>query len=111
MDLITKTPGLQHIAEQIFSNLDFISILQCQKVNDHWWNIIMKPLFWFNKMKKNTKLSQEHQNEWMIFIEKLSKLNLTKDMTKPLNYIFGQLEDSVTVNGTYWCTIMSIRDL
>ena len=80
MDIITRTPGLFHIAENIFSHLDRKSLWQCQKVNDHWWNILMKPWFWFNRMKQNTKLSKEHQNEWMRFCEKLSKLNLTKDM-------------------------------
>ena len=102
MDLITKTPGLQHIAEQIFSNLDRNSLWQCQKVNDYWWNIIMKPLFW---LKPSTKLSEEHQNEWMRFWQKLSKRNLTMDMTPPLNYIYGKLEDSVTLNETYWIAI------
>ena len=110
MDLITKTPGLQYIAEQIFINLDFYSIWQCRKVNDHWRNIIMKPLFWFNKMKMSTMLSHEHQEEWIRFCEKLSKLNITQDMTPPLKYIFGELDDSVTLNATYWCTIMSIRN-
>ena len=110
MDLITKTPGLQYIAEQIFINLDFYSIWQCRKVNDHWWNIIMKPLFWFNKMKTSTMLSHEHQEEWIRFCEKLSKLNITQDMTPPLKYIFGELDNSVTLNATYWCTIMSIRN-
>ena len=111
MDLITKTPGLQHIAEQIFSNLDKKSIWQCQKVNNDWWNILVKPRFWFDRMKPNTKLSQEHQKEWMKFCEKLSKLHLTKDMTQPLNYIYGQLEDSVTLTETYLLAVMSIGDL
>merc|ERR1719367_249965 len=51
------------------------------------------------------KLSEEHQKEWKNFCEKLSKLNLTKDMTPPLNYIYSKLEDSVTLNGTYWDAI------
>merc|ERR1719367_124200 len=62
-------------------------------------------------MKYNAKLSEEHQKEWKDFCEKLSKLNLTKDMTPPLNYIYGQLEDSVTLNGTYWDAIRLKRKL
>merc|ERR1712062_292951 len=31
-------------------------------------------------------------------------------MTPPLKYIFGELDNSVTLNATYWCTIMSIRN-
>ena len=101
MDLITRTPGLQHIAEQIFSNLDRNSLRECQKVNNGWWNILMKPWFWFNRMKLNTKLSLVHQKEWMDFCEKLSKLNLRKDMTPGLNFIYQQLEASARFNTAY----------
>merc|ERR1719510_1883392 len=56
-------------------------------------------------MTQNTTLSQEHQKEWMDFCEKLSKLNLTKDMAPGLNFIYERLEDSETLNGTYWSAI------
>merc|ERR1712241_361375 len=41
----------------------------------------------------------------MDFCEKLCKLNLTKDMTPGLNFIYKQLEDSVTLHKTYWSAI------
>ena len=78
MDRITKTPGLIHIAEQIFSNLDRNDILQCQEVNKYWASILRNPWFWYNRMTQNTTLSREHQKEWMDFCEKLNKLVLTK---------------------------------
>merc|ERR1719510_416785 len=56
-------------------------------------------------MTQNNRLSQEHQKEWMDFCEKLCKLNLTKDMTPGLNFIYKQLEDSVTLHKTYWSAI------
>ena len=105
MDLITRTPGLINIAEEIFSNLDRNSLLESQKVNEYWGSILRNPWFWFRRMEHYAKLSEEHQKEWKDFCEKLSKLNLTKDMTKPLNYIYSQLEDSVTLNETYWDAI------
>ena len=110
MDLITTTPGLIHIAEQIFSNLDRYSLLICQKVNVHWASILQNPWFWLNRTMQKTTLSQEHQKEWIKFCEKLSKLDITEDMAPLLNYIYGQLEDSVTLNETYWFAIsMSCR--
>ena len=105
MDLITRTPGLIHIAEEIFSNLDRNSLFECQKVNEYWGSILRNPWFWFRRMEHYAKLSEEHQKEWKDFCEKLSKLNLTKDMTPPLNYIYSKLEDSVTLDGTYWNAI------
>ena len=102
MDLITKTPGFIHIAEEIFSNLDRNSLLDCQKVNEYWGSILRNPWFWFHRMTQRKILSQEHKNEWMDFCEKLSKLKFTNDMTHGLNFIYGCLEDSWTLDETYW---------
>ena len=102
MDLITTTPGLLHIAEQIFSNLDRNDLLQCQEVNESWASILRNPWFWYKRMMKNTTLSEEHQREWSNFCEKLSKLNLTKDMTRGLNNIYEDLENSHTLYESYW---------
>ena len=92
MDLITKTPGFIHIAEEIFSNLDRNSLFECQKVNEYWGSILRNPWFWFGRMEHYATLSEEDQKEWKDFCEKLSKLNLTKDMTAPLNYIMVNLK-------------------
>ena len=87
MDQITKAPGLIHIAEQIFSYLDRNDLMQCQEVNEYWASILRNPWFWYTRMTQKATLSQVHQKEWMNFCEKLSKLNLTKDMTPGLNFI------------------------
>ena len=73
MDRITRTPGLIHIAEQIFSNLERNDLMQCQEVNEYWASILRNPWFWYHRMTQKTILSQEHQKEWMDFCEKLSK--------------------------------------
>ena len=108
MDLITKTPGLIHIAEQIFSNLERNDLLQCQEVNEYWGSILRNPWFWYDRMLKNSTLPalpQEHRKEWRDFCEKLSKSNLTKDMTLGLNLIYEELEQSRSLNWTYWSGI------
>ena len=106
MDLITRTPGLIHIAEQIFTNLDRKELLQCQKVNEYWAIILRNPWFWYHRMmQNNTLLSEEHQKEWMDFCEKLSKLDLTRDMDPGLNLIYTCLEKSVTLNRVYWSAL------
>ena len=102
MDLITKTPGFIHIAEEIFSNLDRHSLLDCQKVNKYWESILRNPWFWFHRMTQRKILSQQHKKEWRDFCEKLSKLKFTNDMTQGLNFIYGCLEDSWTLDETYW---------
>ena len=64
MDQIVNTPGLQHIIEMIFFNLDFEDLMNCQLVNkavrqilDQW--IDVKPMSWLNKWRSNRGLSEE----------------------------------------------------
>ena len=51
MDLITKSPGLFHIAEKIFLNLKFqeVLLLKSQQVNENWKFIVRDPLFLYEK--------------------------------------------------------------
>ena len=105
MDRITRTPGLIQIAEQIFSNLAINDLFQCQNVNEYWASILRNPWVWYNRMTQNNILSEGHQKEWSIFCEKLKKIDLTKDMTKGLNFIYERLEDSVTLDEVYQSAI------
>ena len=40
LDLITQSPGLHHILEKIFLNVDILSILECEKVNSVWKSVL-----------------------------------------------------------------------
>ena len=46
---MTENPGLQHISEQIFLNLNNENLLKCQQVNKDWEQIINNPTFWLKK--------------------------------------------------------------
>ena len=50
MENLTNIPGLQHIAEEIFLNLDNESLVNCFKVNRLWKNILNSS-FWMKKCK------------------------------------------------------------
>ena len=51
MDTITKTPGLQHISEDIFKLLEMKSLMNCRSTNSSWKNILEPSIFWLQKMK------------------------------------------------------------
>ena len=68
MDLITKSPGLQHIAELIFLNLDYNKLEECQKVDDFWKKILSGSLFWLKKCVQ-IGLSEQHHLEWTKLIQ------------------------------------------
>ena len=40
MDQITKSPGLYHIAEKIFLELNHENLLHCEAVNNNWNHIL-----------------------------------------------------------------------
>ena len=54
MDMITKSPGLYHIAERIFMDLDQEKLLLCEEVNENWRTILKNPWFWYKKCRQNS---------------------------------------------------------
>ena len=53
LESLTKNPGLQHIAEEIFQNLDKHSLLKLRLVNSSWKGILDRPMFWYRKLKRD----------------------------------------------------------
>ena len=75
MDTITISPGLHHILEKIFMELDQKELDNCQLVNKIWNNIITnKSLHWYEKLlEKSSLLSDEEKTKWKKLIGKLNK--------------------------------------
>ena len=57
-----NTPGLVHLAENIFNNLDHDSVKVCQGINQSSKQILDDPMFW---LRKFGNLSKENQNDWI----------------------------------------------
>jgi ankyrin repeat protein len=72
--LITKSPGLHHILEQILMELNQEDLEKCQQVNQVWNNMITnKSLRWYDKLFKQSLLSHDEKTKWRKLIGKLSK--------------------------------------
>ena len=76
MELVTKSPGLQHIAEDIFHILDKKCLLDCKLVNKSWMSIMNRQTFWLKRGLKKL----------------ISEVELIIDL------IFGKLEQAVLDN-------------
>ena len=63
MDIVTKTPGLQHLSEDIFKLLDKKSSLQCRLVNSSWKNVLDQPNFWLKKLSQEDGKVDEEQKD------------------------------------------------
>ena len=51
MEIITKSPGLQHISESIFEYLDKKDLLNCRLVSKSLKKVLDQPNFWFKKLE------------------------------------------------------------
>ena len=78
LEEIINSPGLQHIAEEIFLNLDFNGIMTCQLVNNSCKYIVDKPMFWLKKWKLRG-LSDENHRDWV------NAIQITKNTTVEKN--------------------------
>ena len=63
MESFIKNPGLQHLAEEVFLNLDFEKLEVCGLVNESCRQIIDNPMFWLKKFIRRG-LSEKNQMAW-----------------------------------------------
>lgn len=66
METIINNPGLQHLAEKVFWNLDVEDLKICAQINQSSKQILENPMFWVNKFKS---LSKENQKDWIKVIK------------------------------------------
>ena len=69
MDQIIKSPGLQHVIENIFLNLDFKDLLACQFINKTCKQILANPMFWLKKWRFYRGLSKKNEEDWIKAIQ------------------------------------------
>ena len=87
MEKITQTPGLHHIAENIFIYLSHETLLECRKVNEFWRQILQNPTFWV-KICATNGLSKDNQMKWNALIQVLEDPSLKENVTENLMEIY-----------------------
>ena len=63
-----NNPGLQHLAENVFSNLNYQDITACQLINRSSRLILNNPGFWLKKFIQQG-MSKKNQNDWIKAIQ------------------------------------------
>ena len=86
MDLITNSPGLQHLAEYIFKNLNYIDLEKCAQVNDSWKNICENPYFLLSFCIHNGHL-EANKIAWQQNILKVMKNADQKNLEKLITFL------------------------
>ena len=79
LEIFLNNPGLHHVVEEIFWNLNFKDLKNCQKINQSSNQILKNPLFWMKKLVRRGGISKENEEEWMKAI-KYAKNSNKKNM-------------------------------
>ena len=69
MEKIISNPGLQHLAEKVFLNLDVDVLKICGQINKSCKQILKQPMFW---LRKFGCLSKENQKGWVNIIKSVT---------------------------------------
>ena len=104
MEKITQSPGLQHIAETIFLQLDLNDIEKCQDVAVSWQKILRYPMFWFRKCVSRGFL-KKHKSAWSRAISLITTIQVGKNAdpdkrTMAINCITSHLKE-IFQNGIF----------
>ena len=69
MEKIIRNPGLQHLAEEVFWNLNVEDLKVCAQINQSCKQILQNPLFCLRKFKN---LSKENKEDWINDIQSVN---------------------------------------
>ena len=72
-------PGLQHLAENIFSSLSYDDLKSCRRINRSSKHILDNPIFWLKKFIRRG-LSKKHQTDWHNVIQVTRNTKLEKNI-------------------------------
>ena len=70
MEKIINNPGLQHLAEIFFLNLDVEDMKICKQINKSCKQIFKNPMFW---LRKFNGLSMKNQSDWANVIQSVRR--------------------------------------
>ena len=80
MEQIANNPGLKHIIENVFLNLDFKDLVACQLVTKSFNQILDGPIFWLKKWRTKRGLSEKNNADWAKAIQITQGTNLEKNV-------------------------------
>ena len=91
MEKIVSNPGLQHLAENVFWNLNIEDLKICAQINQSCKQILENPMFWLRKFEY---LSKESQKEWVKIIQSVKNSDYEKII---ISYLQWNLKKEVVV--------------
>ena len=72
MEKILNNPGLQHLAENVFWNLNVEDLIMCSQINQSCNQILEDPMYW---LRKFVGLSKENRKDWFKIIQSVKNFD------------------------------------
>ena len=98
METIFNNPGLQHLAEKVFWNLNVEDLKMCSQINQSCKQILENPMFWLNKFGE---LSMENQKDWIKILQSVKNSEYEKIIVSYLKWNLKK-EAKVVDLPSYW---------
>ena len=119
METIINNPGLQHLAEKVFLNLDVEDLKNCEHINQSCKQILENPMFWLKKF--GGSLSKKNEKDWVKIIQSVKnfvyekliisylKCNLKKEIrvVNLLRFWFEKFRSLSKKNQKYWIKVIA----
>ena len=90
LEIILNAPGLLHISENIFNNLDYKDLEVCRNINRSSQQILDNPMFW---LRKFGQLSKKNKKDWIKVIQSVK--NSSKKKKAIISYLQWNLKKEV----------------
>ena len=87
MDSLTKNPGLFHLVEEIFLNLEFKDLEKCIQVNESWRLILDNPSFWLEKCIQVHNCFMKNKPAWKKTVQLTRHTAFEGNLTRHLKEI------------------------
>ena len=92
MENLLNNPGLQHLAENIFLNLNYEKLKICQMINQTSYQILNgNPIFWIKFIRR--KLSEENQKYLISTFTSFLFMNFDASTNHIVSYLRWNLEN------------------
>ena len=93
METIINNPGLQHLAEKVFLNLDVEDLKNCEHINQSCKKILENPMFWLKKF--GGSLSEKNEKDWVKIIQSVKNSDHEKIIVFYLRWVLKNAVETV----------------
>ena len=105
MENIINNPGLQHLVEKVFWNLDVEDLKICAQINQSCKQILTNSMFWLGKLGG---LSEKSQKDWIKIIQSVKNSDYERVIVSFLQWNLKREDDVVDLPNLWFKKFRSL---